>query len=178
MNKQGLTAHAIRPKLKASQIDSKGFTLIEILVVMMIMGIILSFVVVAFGDFGASRRTSMTTEHFASLLKLARFKAIIGADTYGVNIKPTGYTFYRFQSDPNSPYGKWKEIVNDHIFKPENFPPHTTLTTTLPTHTQQPDVVITPGGQITEFTLTLSNGDDKYQIVVKNNGEIRTVLHE
>ena len=152
----------------------QGFSLIEILVVMVIIGIILSFVIVAFGDFGASRRAAMTSEHLASLMKYARIKAIIGADTYGVDIKQDGYIFYRFESSEKTPYGEWKKLERDHIFKSNSFPESLKISLNIKTSPTQPEIIIKPSGHITPFTLTFDVHGDLFIIKGHLNGQIET----
>ena len=99
---------------------SIGFTLIEILVSMVIVGIILSFVVISYGDFGATRRLIMAQQHFADLIQLAQNRAIIANQTYGINISSTDYCFYQFQQDGAN--GTWRPM-RDLLVKATKFNP-------------------------------------------------------
>jgi general secretion pathway protein H len=151
----------------------RGFSLIEIMVVILIVGIILSFVVLAFGDFGASRRARLSTQHLASLIKLSYQKAIIGDDTFGLDIKTSGYRFYQFQSTPDTPYGKWVLLSHSHIFKPTRFPPDTRIKLSIKHTEKGPDIIMTSAGQITPFVFTLISGDEHFRIESTGNGQIK-----
>lgn len=175
----GLRPTPIRSSIQKKPFYSqKGFSLIEILVVMVIVGVVLSFVVLSFGDFGAGRRLALTSKHFTDLLKLAHTKAIIGADTYGVHIDKSGYTFYRFDVPPHGGRGKWSRLSNNHIFKPSNFPNNTKVRLRGITRHQIPNVIITSDGTLTPFSLILATGKTSYQIKSDGSGAIKEVHDE
>ncbi len=154
--------------------NNKGFSLIEILVVLVITGIILGFVVLAFGDFGESRRLSLAGEHLSNLVDYTRTKAIIEARTYGINLNHKGYHFYEFESQVGSPNGRWRLIKNNRILRPTNFPPRTKTIIKISHKTTKPNITITATGHITPFTLTLNSlRGDSFELSVNYNGKVR-----
>jgi general secretion pathway protein H len=85
------------PKLETGMRTNKsGFTLIEILVVLVILGITASMAIMAFGDFGKSRGIEAEAERFAHKLRLVRYHAILEAVPYRVQVSPTAYQIFRF----------------------------------------------------------------------------------
>ncbi len=129
-----------------------GFTLIEVMVVVVIIGIILSFVMLSFGDFGAQRRLNAKAQHFSELVKLLKLKSVIGADTFGIDIREHSYTFYRFVVDHKTPYGRWDKIKDKRLFLPfiDN---DVFLKLNRPTKKEQPDIIISSNGTISPFAL-------------------------
>lgn len=149
----------------------KGFTLIEILIVLVIIGIIMSFAVVSYGDFGETRQLKMAQQHFVDQIKLVQTKAIISTKTYGLNISTKDHTFFQF-----SPRTKKWLTINEPIFKKTAFPPHKKLNYTHPSSKQTPEIIISPDGQITPFTFELTSQSNESAIIeVKANGEIALI---
>ena len=140
------TSPRIKPKV------SIGFTLIEILVVLAIIGITLGMTILAFGDFGASRRIEMEAEQLQNMIKLAQQQAILESGTLGIDITQTGYQVYRF-----IPPSTWKPISKPSIFKLHTFPRDTLLRLTVPFKAPDnvPDIIINATGDLTPFTLEL-----------------------
>ena len=55
----------------------QGFTLVEILIVIFIISIVMTFAVLSLGDFGASRRIVLAAEQFKSDLISIQQEAIL-----------------------------------------------------------------------------------------------------
>lgn len=137
---------------------------------MVIIGIVLSFVVVAFGDFGQSRRVMMQQQHLGDLIKLARIRAIIEAKTYGLNISKTHHTFYQFEPNSHDALGQWSALSSD-LFKKSGLAAHQQMTYTHPLNKQTPEIILTPDGQVTPFQLTLTTqSHEKITMTVSING--------
>lgn len=161
-------------KQSVSHHAQKGFSLIEIMVVMVIVGIIISFVIMSFGDFGGARRAKMSSNHLASLIKLARINAIVGEETFGLDITSSGYRFYELTTTPNKTVGQWQSLNRSHIFRNAPFPPNTTVDINGLKSNGSPNIIITSTGRITPFSFTLSSGTDKYAIKSLGNGDIQS----
>ncbi len=108
----GLTS--LMPKL---QTKTNGFTLIEIMVVMIIIGVILSFATLSIGDGGLAQKLEQEAQRLAALLKLARTEAIMQAKEMGISFDNQGYRFYVLQAQ------KWQAFtIQDDIFRPRTLP--------------------------------------------------------
>ena len=125
----------------------RGFTLIEILVVVTIIGITLGFALLAFGDFGADRRAIVNAEQFSTYLKLVQHQAILANNTLGVNLDKTGYSTYRFNQN------NWQLMPKKSIFHFRAFPSNmmVSLRTRTKTKLKAPALIIDSSGNMTEF---------------------------
>ena len=143
---------------------------------MVIIGIILTFVVMAFGDFGNERRVYMMQQHLRDLIKLARVKAIIESKTYGIHINKSNYQFSEFNHAPNSPYGHW-QVLTDPTFRARQWPGQAQMKYTHPHTDSTPEIIISADGNITPFSLVFTTPNhDTVSLDVKFNGQIK--LHE
>lgn len=150
--------------------QNKGFTLIEILVVILIIGITIGFTLLSFGDFGVSRRITMTAEQLVNYVKLTRQQAILASATYGIQVDQSGYQMLRFQA-PHS----WQPLSHEAIFKHQPFPKHTVVQfANKVLMADHPQIVINPTGDLTPFVLYLGTKSQPklVTIVGEDNGTI------
>lgn len=95
-----------------------GFTLLEILVVVVILGIIISVATLSSGVLGRDREVEDQTRRFWAVLQQAREESELqGLDT-GVFISAHGYEFLHFIPR----LGHWVPIENDKLFAPRQLP--------------------------------------------------------
>jgi len=146
--------------------NKSGFTLIEILVVLVILGITASVALLAFGDFGESRRVEAEAKRFLQKTRLIRHHAILEATTYGMKLTPNAYTIFRF-SPPNT----WTPAHSD-LLKPYDFPKKTLLYLNIQATGKQNWVVFQASGEITPFTITfgLKQQPNIAHVVAEDNG--------
>jgi general secretion pathway protein H len=165
----------------------RGFTLIEILLVVTIIGITLGFVLLRIGDFGASRRALVTAEQFSSYIKLVQQRAILEATAFGIKLTKEGYLTYRFAD------GVWQPLVAKPIFQPQSFPNSIVVgwlgssskhPLVCPTgNSFRPDIVIRGSGDMTEFMMDFGTKakPNLATLVGKPDGQLslsRQHLHE
>lgn len=94
-------------------IASHGFTLIEILVVLVIVGILYSIVVLSLGVIGDDRELQRETRRLASLVELASEEAELQGRDFGVEFMRQGYRFVEY--DPI--FERWGEILGDDVLR-------------------------------------------------------------
>lgn len=137
---------------------NKGFTLTEILIVIVIIGLILGFASLAFGDFGKSKRLLFAVEHLQNTLELAQQQAILNTSTYGLQINNNSYQILKFNNQ-----SQWVPASVKGVFKTYYFPSDTlvTLQSALSPSSSAPEIILSPTGQMTPFTLTFGTPQEK-----------------
>lgn len=157
--------------------ENKGFTLIELLVVIVIIGITLGFALIAFGDFGGSKRIIFAGEQIHNTLRLAQQQAILENSTLGLKINNQGYQVLKFQN------AQWRTDSSKHIlFKPHSLPNDIIVTIkSNQKSSTEPSVVINSSGETNEFTLIFGTKADPNLAVLSgtDNGELnfKTVVN-
>lgn len=133
---------------------NRGFTLIEILIVIVIIGITVSFAMLAFGDFGQERRILFAAEQLRSSLRLAQEQSILKTATMGVRIDNTSYQIVKFQESSG-----WSNNNNKGIYKTVLFPNNTVinLKTDHKPKNKEPEIIINTSGDMTPFTLVFGS---------------------
>ena len=151
--------------------NNQGFTLIEILIVLVIIGITFGFALIAFGDFGESRRILFSVEQLVTTIRLAQQQAILESSTLGLSIDHSGYQFFQLQNNT-----QWKPISDKGVFKMTYFPQDTLLTlkTNRRAPAGAPAIIISSTGDITPFSLKFgSTKENSIALLVgKHNGDL------
>lgn len=148
----------------------QGFTLIEVLVVIVIISMTLTIALFAFGDFGASRKVTICAEQFASYIKLVQQRSILEINTFGIKVNEQGFKTYRFAQQL-----KWKSMPKQSLFKWHAFPDNLRIQVSVSPHSSyQPDIIITPSGDMTPFKITLGTIKNPQLIILngQQNGNI------
>lgn len=149
-----------------------GFTLIELLIVLVIIGIVASFALLATGDFGFDKRVGASAEQFAQLVRFAEEQAILQPSVIGIEILPQGYRFHRYLSVNNDSQAQWVLITTDPLLTYRAWPNgiYAQLTSTQKSTSF---IIISPTGDITPFTIELLNNRKMlYQIVGNPDGQV------
>ncbi|MBA2652119.1 MAG: type II secretion system minor pseudopilin GspH [Tatlockia sp.] len=141
----------------------RGFTLIEILVVVIIIGITVGFALLAFGDFGASRRVIVNTEQLSSYIKLVQQRAVLENNTLGIRVNGEGYSTFRLER------GLWQQMPAKSIYHTRTFPNNMVVNvqSLAQYNNKRPDVVVDASGGISSFAIKLGT---------KQNPTIATLL--
>lgn len=159
-------------KLVIGMRDKRGFTLIEIMIVIVIMGITFGFALIAFGDFGESKRLLFAAEQLSNTIRLAQQQAILESSTLGVSINNEGYRIMQLQNN-----AQWTPLSNSNFFKMTYFPNHTSiiLNTNHRTVKGSPSIIITAAGSLTPFTLHFNlNKEEKIAVLTgSRNGDLK-----
>ena len=131
--------------------NKRGFTLIEILVVLLIVGITVSFTVLMLGDFGENRRIVVAAEQFTNYVKLMQQQAMLEANTLGIRIHQNTYQVLRYTQS-----NTWTPLSGNTLFRVQLFPKQTVINLDKSLgKAANPAIVITASGEISYFKLTL-----------------------
>ncbi|KPJ91986.1 MAG: hypothetical protein AMJ55_10495 [Gammaproteobacteria bacterium SG8_15] len=154
-------------------VRSRGFTLFEIIVVVFIIGVI-----VTFGSLSISQHSDRYVEDEARrihhLIRLATEEAVLGAQELSFLINKKGYSFAQLAG------AKWEPIEGDSFFRNREFPEN--LEVKMLVYEQEVNlndpekpvqIYILSSGEVTPFTLTLSGESDvKYTVSGSLTGQI------
>ncbi len=144
-----------------------AFTMIEMLVVILIIGIIINFIVVKIDANNPLDQLKAEARRFTSLTELATEEALLRSALIGIAIEEHSYQFLLFtESD-------WEPIQED-IFRERKLPEdihlrlviEDVMESMLTQENDTPDIILLPSGEITPFELEISSQliDDSYRV--------------
>ena len=96
----------------------KGFTLIEILVVVSIVGIVLSIAVLSLGILGDDRELREEGRRMIALVQVLQDEAVMQGRDFGIEFMNGGFRFVEY--DPL--IGTWTELIGDETLRPRDLP--------------------------------------------------------
>ena len=149
--------------------NKNGFTLIEIMVVLLIIGITIGFALMAFGDFGAKRRVVLASEQFVNYVQLTQQQAILETSTLGITVTNRSYQATRFNSSKG-----WQLFPDKSIFRRYSFPTQVKLRFQPQiARGSNPQIVINESGDMNAFRLSVTIKDDEIAVITgHHNGLI------
>jgi general secretion pathway protein H len=97
---------------------SKGFTLVEILVVVVIMAIVISLAVLSIGTTGRDAQLDEESRRIEGLVGLLHERALLEGRDFGVQIEPSAYEFVVYDSRRD----RWMALDQEHEFRRRELP--------------------------------------------------------
>lgn len=156
----------------------RGFTLLEVLVVLVLIGIITTFAVLAIHTPDPQERITREARRMQALITLAAQQAVLRSKNMGLTIGANHYGFLE-QVD-----GRWKAL-NDPVLRERTLPKDIDLrlrTESDPTSTTlgkssgtAPQVLLLASGEMTPFELQFSadNGKNYCQLTGQAMGALK-----
>ena len=152
----------------------KGFTLIEVVIVVFIIGIVITFATLSVSQ-NSDRYIEDEAKRLQQLIRLATEEAVYRGNEMSIFITSKGYNFAKL----NGP--KWETISDDKLFREREFPD--AITIKLIVDEQEVDLgnkdkpaqifLLSSGEVMPAFTIVLSGESDlEYRITGSNTGEI------
>ena len=138
--------------------QAKGFTLLELLIVLVILGITFSFIVLSFGLKNPQDELKEHGQRIAALMQLASEESILLGAELAMQFNSDSYAFLNLKNDA------WLEIENDQIFRPRELPEYIQINVSVEgiagsDNEIQQRVYFFSSGEASPFTLTLSLRD-------------------
>jgi general secretion pathway protein H len=145
---------------------SKGFTLVEILVVIVIMAVVISLAVLSVGVTGRDSQLDEESRRIEGLVGLLHERALLEGRDFGLRIEPKAYEFVVY--DPR--HDRWVMLDQEREFRHRDLPNGITFQLQLDSQTvvikpidrelagrlpPNPQVAIAASGEGTPFRLTL-----------------------
>lgn len=144
--------------------DQTGFTLIEILVVLIIVGLLAALAVFNMAGSSQQRELENQVRELYLLMQAAQEQAVLNNLEMGLLLEEDGYRFVVFQDAS----GEWKSS-GERIFRKRALPEWLTITSYLENDAPRlassedrlrPDIVFFSSGETTPFELEFNLGKD------------------
>ncbi len=157
--------------MKAVRKKQNGFTLIEMLVVIVIIGVIMTMALIAFSALNSNRAVKMTAQHLERVVMQAKQQAVLMPEILGLVVNKQGYQFYVFHHDSKGKF-KFEKLKNDILSKPEAFSRNVDETMVKLgentsgislSHQKVKMIFFSDSGDVTPFTLDIS--DKKHSVL-------------
>jgi len=99
-------------------VRNKGFTLVEILVVLVIMAVVIALAVLSIGTTGRDSQLDEESRRIQGLIDILHERALLEGRDFGVRIEPTGYEFAVYNADRD----RWLTLNDEQEFRHRNLP--------------------------------------------------------
>lgn len=137
-----------------------GFTLLELMVVVALVGLMLTVVVSSIGDGGRQNQMENEARRLVAVVKLARDQAVLMSEEISLVIEDRGYRFDRLGAK------QWEPITDDHVLA------HHTLYEQLRLEPQLEAYAFTPKRKNTKDSDKPQQEDNAVRIYLLSSGEI------
>ncbi len=98
------------------QVRQRGFTLLELLVVIVIAVILTGLAMVSVNALGGRQETAVNAHRLAALIRLASDDAVMEGREIGIEIRPHSYSFYVWDGTT------WQPVTDDPSFRERKLP--------------------------------------------------------
>jgi general secretion pathway protein H len=139
----------------------RGFTLLEVMVVLVLIGIIFSFAMLSVSRSDQDELMKREARRLATLISLANDEAVIRGQEFAIHFSETGYDFLVLQLEG------WQAPQDDHLLKSyqlpkgmrvrievEGDPPGLGKQAKKAEETRTPQVYLLSSGEMTPFSAT------------------------
>lgn len=151
-----------------------GFTLLELLVVLFLVGLLTSIVVLSSATAGLERRLEDEAARLAGLLELASENSVLTGRELAVGFQPGGYAFFYFEGND------WQPLQSGELFRPRQLGSDMQLSLIVEeteidlserTSHVEPHIIMYSSGDVSPFLVTLSHGQTpgRYEIHYEDN---------
>lgn len=171
----------MRNKRARKGIRSQGFTLVEILVVVVIMAIVIAMAVLSIGVTGRDQQLDQESMRIEGLLSLLHDRALIEGRDFGMRLEPTAYEFVFYDTR----LAQWTHFDQEREFRHRKLPKGLSLQLQLDsvqvvlkpidpnlidnTAPPPPQVAIAASGDATPFRLTVVRDDTQARASVTSD---------
>jgi general secretion pathway protein H len=164
-----------------------GFTLLELLVVVAIIGMLVGAVTLSMGALGNDRGLRDETNRLRSVLDLLHEESLMQSRDYGLMFTATGYRFYIYDYQEQA----WVVPQTDRLLQEHALEPRLVLSLVLDGRdvrlardfeahegeTPEPQIMLLSSGEVTPFTVQVERDgiDGRFELTAALNGELTLV---
>jgi general secretion pathway protein H len=143
-------------------VRARGFTLLEILVVVVIIAVMTTIGVLSMGTLGADREIDAELERYADVVEAALEQAQLEGRDYGIRFEPGAYEVYVYAAERQ----RWETITEDRLYEQHRLPDGLLYRLEVegkvlqiggepPTAPKIPQVVLFASGDVSPYRLKL-----------------------
>jgi general secretion pathway protein H len=171
----------------------RGFTLIEMLVVVVIIGIVAVGAILSLSVLGRDDQLNTERDRLVDLLNYARDQASLQTRELGLYCTLDGYRFVQFNPLTNL----WEDVTEDDALRSRQLPDGLHISLSVESHdvvlktsadaqkartedaqNYKPHVMIFSNGDLTSFVLTLGRDGTDHQASIAPDDQDRIVAHD
>jgi general secretion pathway protein H len=183
----GASSNALRPRAAARR-RASGFTLLEVLVVVVIIGIITSMAVISVNVLGGDHEMQQEAERLQAILVQAQEDAALQSRDLGLRLDETGFEFLEYDGRTE----RWRGVLGDTLLRERTLPPGLRLQLRLEDRDVQlkprqpatdrdpiyPQVILQASGELVPFDVIFSRDGTDERRRVSGTVEGRIELHD
>ncbi len=167
-----------RAGLSRSQCAVRGFTLIELMVVLVIIGIVVTFVTLSIGADPQAKNVETEARRLAALMELASEESVLHSSELAIRFTDTDYAFFSLQN------GQWQTLEDDPQLRQRQLPHGMSMKLTLDEappfdltaekDEQPPQVFLLSSGEMTPFSVEFRADatERRYQVSATLTGKL------
>jgi general secretion pathway protein H len=182
----GTSSNAGRPRKAAARVS--GFTLLEVLVVVVIIGIITSMAVISVNVLGGDHEMQQEAERLQAILIQSREDAMLQSRDLGLRLDETSFEFLEYDGRTE----RWRPVVGDPLLRERALPPGLRLRLRLEDRDVKlkprepaterdaiyPHVILQASGDVVPFDVIFSRDGTDEKRRVSGTVEGRIELHD
>jgi general secretion pathway protein H len=169
---------------RAARRSHAGFSLLELLVVVVIIGLLAGAVTLSIGALGNDRELEEETRRLRGVIDLLHEESLMQSRDYGVMFTATGYRFYVYDYQQLV----WVVPQADRLLEQHTLPPQLSLSLVLDgrdvplernfeeqdIENAAPQIMLLASGEVTPFTIEVERDgiDGRFELTAKLDGEL------